>query len=30
VLGFTSQILVTEDVAVEMFLLEPVSRPPEA
>lgn len=30
VLGFTSQILVAEDVAVEMFLLEPVSRPPEA
>jgi uncharacterized protein YbcI len=30
VLGFTSQILVTEDVAVEMFVLEPVSRPPEA
>jgi uncharacterized protein YbcI len=27
VLGFTSQILVTEDVAVEMFMLEPVSRP---
>jgi uncharacterized protein YbcI len=30
VLGFTSQVLVTEDVAIEMFLLEPVSRPPEA
>ena len=30
VLGFTSQILVSEDVAVEMFMLEPVSRPPEA
>jgi uncharacterized protein YbcI len=30
VLGFTSQILVAKDVAVEMFLLEPVSRPPEA
>ena len=30
VLGFTSQILVTRDVAIEMFLLDPVSRPPEA
>lgn len=29
VLGFTSQILVTRDVAIEMFLLEPVSRPEE-
>ena len=30
VLGFTSQILVTKDVAVEMFVLEPVTPPPEA
>jgi uncharacterized protein YbcI len=30
VLGFTSQVLVTRDVAIEMFLLNPVSRPPEA
>jgi uncharacterized protein YbcI len=30
VLGFTSQILVTRDVAIEMFALEPFSRPPEA
>jgi uncharacterized protein YbcI len=29
VLGFTSQVLVTRDVAIEMFLLDPVSRPPE-
>ena len=29
VLGFTSQVLVTRDVAIEMSLLEPVSRPPE-
>jgi uncharacterized protein YbcI len=29
VLGFTSQVLVTRDVAVETFVLEPVS-PPEA
>jgi uncharacterized protein YbcI len=27
VLGFTSQILVTRDVAIEMFTLEPVNRP---
>jgi len=30
VLGVTSQVLVTQDIAVEMFLLEEVSRPPEA
>jgi uncharacterized protein YbcI len=30
VLGFTSQVLVTRSVAIEMFLLEPLSRPPEA
>jgi uncharacterized protein YbcI len=30
VLGFTSQILVTQDVSVEMFMLEPEGRPPEA
>jgi uncharacterized protein YbcI len=30
VLGFTSQVLVTRDVAIEMFVLEPVSPPPEA
>jgi uncharacterized protein YbcI len=29
VLGFTSQILVSRDVAIEMFVLDPVS-PPEA
>jgi uncharacterized protein YbcI len=28
VLGFASQVLVTQDAAVEMFLLEPVSSPP--
>jgi uncharacterized protein YbcI len=27
VLGFASQVLVTQDAAVEMFLLEPVSSP---
>jgi uncharacterized protein YbcI len=27
VLGFTSQILVTRDVAIEMFVLEPLSSP---
>ena len=30
VLGVTSQILVTQDIAVEIFVLEQVSRPPEA
>jgi uncharacterized protein YbcI len=30
VLGVTSQVLVTQDIAIEMFLLEDVSRPPEA
>jgi uncharacterized protein YbcI len=30
VLGVTSQILVTRDIAVEMFLLDEVSQPPEA
>jgi uncharacterized protein YbcI len=30
VLGFTSQILVTRDVVIEMFVLEPVSSRPEA
>jgi uncharacterized protein YbcI len=30
VLGFTSQVLVTQDAAIEMFLLEPLSQPPEA
>jgi uncharacterized protein YbcI len=30
VLGFTSQVLVTRSVAIEMFLLEPLSPPPEA
>jgi uncharacterized protein YbcI len=30
VLGFTSQVLVTQDAAVEMFVLEPLSPPPEA
>jgi uncharacterized protein YbcI len=30
VLGFTSQVLVTRDVVIEMFVLEPVSRPPGA
>jgi uncharacterized protein YbcI len=30
VLGVTSQILVTRDIAVEMFLLDEVSPPPEA
>jgi uncharacterized protein YbcI len=30
VLGFTSQILVTRDIAIEMFVLEPVSPQPEA
>ena len=30
VLGFTSQVLVTRDVAIEMFVLEPVSPPAEA
>ena len=30
VLGVTSQVLVTQDIAVEMFLLEPVNRPQEA
>jgi uncharacterized protein YbcI len=27
VLGFTSQVLVNQDAAIEMFLLEPVSSP---
>jgi uncharacterized protein YbcI len=30
VLGFTSQVLVTQDVAIEMFVLEPLSSPPGA
>jgi uncharacterized protein YbcI len=30
VLGFTSQVLVTSDVVIEMFVLDPVSSPPEA
>jgi uncharacterized protein YbcI len=30
VLGVTSQVLVTQDIAIEMFLLEDVSQPPEA
>jgi uncharacterized protein YbcI len=30
VLGFSTQVLVTRDVAIEMFVLEPVSSPPEA
>jgi uncharacterized protein YbcI len=30
VLGMSSQVLVTRDIAIEMFVLEPVSRPPEA
>jgi uncharacterized protein YbcI len=30
VLGFASQVLVKRDVAVEMFLLGSLSRPPEA
>jgi uncharacterized protein YbcI len=30
VLGVTNQVLVTRDIAVEVFLLEEVSRPPEA
>ena len=30
VLGFTSQVLVTGDLVIEMFVLEPVSPPPEA
>jgi uncharacterized protein YbcI len=30
VLGFTSQVLVSRDVVIEMFVLEPVSPPPEA
>jgi uncharacterized protein YbcI len=30
VLGFTSQVLVTRNVAIEMFVLEPLSSPPEA
>jgi uncharacterized protein YbcI len=30
VLGFTSQVLVTRDVAIEMFVLDSVSPPPEA
>jgi uncharacterized protein YbcI len=29
VLGFSSQVLVTRDVAIEMFVLEPVSSPEE-
>jgi uncharacterized protein YbcI len=29
VLGFTSQVLVTQDAAIEMFVLEPVSSPQE-
>jgi uncharacterized protein YbcI len=30
VLGFTSQVLVTRSVVIEMFVLEPVSSPPGA
>ena len=30
VLGFTSQVLVTRDVVIEMFVLERVSSPPGA
>jgi uncharacterized protein YbcI len=30
VLGFTSQVLVTRDVVIEMFVLEPLSSPPGA
>jgi uncharacterized protein YbcI len=30
VLGFTSQVLVTQDAAIEIFLLEPLSPPPGA